>query len=156
VLDALQKRQDLDLSRVGAVGVSLGGYYAPRAACYEPRIKVVATSGGPYSFGETWNNVPPLTRETFQHHSGAANQEEACQKAEQITLEGHLSRLQQPFLIVFGKLDRLIPWQQAERVAAEAPNSQLVMYPDGNHVCNNIPYKYRPLIGDWMMEALRG
>jgi hypothetical protein len=30
------------------------------------------------------------------------------------------------------------------------------MYPDGNHVCNNIPYKYRPLVGDWLAERLRG
>jgi 2,6-dihydroxypseudooxynicotine hydrolase len=28
------------------------------------------------------------------------------------------------------------------------------MYPEGNHVCNNIPYKYRPLAGDWMSEQL--
>ena len=38
---------------------------------------------------------------------------------------------------------------------AEAPNATLVMYPDGNHVCNNIPYKYRPLVADWMLETLR-
>ena len=36
-----------------------------------------------------------------------------------------------------------------------APNSTLVMYPDGNHVCNNIAYKYRPLMADWMSEKLR-
>jgi len=39
--------------------------------------------------------------------------------------------------VIFGKLDRLIPWQQAEWLAAEAPQAELVMYPDGNHVCNN-------------------
>ena len=31
-LDALASRDDLDHDRVGAAGVSLGGYYAPRAA----------------------------------------------------------------------------------------------------------------------------
>jgi len=29
------------------------------------------------------------------------------------------------------------------------------MYPDGNHVCNNISYKYRPAMADWMSEQLR-
>jgi hypothetical protein len=29
-----------------------------------------------------------------------------------------------------------------------------VIYPEGNHVCNNIPYKYRPLVADWMWEVL--
>jgi 2,6-dihydroxypseudooxynicotine hydrolase len=28
------------------------------------------------------------------------------------------------------------------------------MFEDGNHVCNNIPYKYRPLVADWMREKL--
>jgi hypothetical protein len=28
------------------------------------------------------------------------------------------------------------------------------MYPEGNHVCNNIPYKYRPLAADWIAERL--
>src|SRR5260370_28496518 len=37
VIDFIQKRRDLDSSRVGLWGVSLGGYYAPRAAAFEPR-----------------------------------------------------------------------------------------------------------------------
>jgi 2,6-dihydroxypseudooxynicotine hydrolase len=153
-LDRLEGRSDLDLARVGLVGVSMGGYYAPRAAAFEPRIKAVAPIGGPYNFGECWDQLPPITRETFVHHSGAANEEEGRQKALQLGLLGVAERVTQPMLVVFGKLDRLIPWQQAERLAADAPNATLVMYPDGNHVCNNIPYKYRPLVGDWMQEQL--
>jgi 2,6-dihydroxypseudooxynicotine hydrolase len=29
-----------------------------------------------------------------------------------------------------------------------------VLFEDGNHVCNNIPYKYRPLVADWLREQL--
>ena len=29
-----------------------------------------------------------------------------------------------------------------------------VLYEDGNHVCNNIPYKYRPLVADWLRKEL--
>lgn len=154
VLEALAGRSDVDLARVGAVGVSLGGYYAPRAAAFEPRLKAAVAIGGPYNFGECWPQLPPITRETFAHHSGARDEDEARQRAAQLDLQPVLRRITQPLLVVFGKLDRLIPWQHAERVAAEAPNAQLVMYPDGNHVCNNIPYKYRPLVSDWMRERL--
>ena len=153
-LDALTDRSDLDLNRVGAVGVSLGGYYAPREAAFEPRLKAAVAIGGPYNFGECWPRLPPITRETFVHHSGARDEDEAQLKAAQLDLQPVLHRIAQPLLVVFGKLDRLIPWQHAERVAAEAPNAQLVMYPDGNHVCNNIPYKYRPLVADWIKEQL--
>ncbi len=155
-LDALSSRNDLDLQRVGAVGVSLGGYYAPRAAAFEPRLKAVVAIGGPYDFGDCWPRLPAITREAFQHHSGSSNDSEAEQRAHELNLSLVLSRVTQPMLVVFGKQDRLIPWEHAERVAAEAPNAELVIYPDGNHVCNNIPYKYRPLVGDWIRDRLAG
>jgi len=154
-LDAVNNRSDVDLRRVGAVGVSLGGYYAPRAAAFEAGIKAVAAIGGPYNFGECWPQLPSLTRETFLHHAGARDDREGREKATQLSLAGVLPQVRQPFLVVFGKLDRLIPYTHAERVAKEAPNASLVMYPEGNHVCNNIPYKYRPLVADWMAEQLR-
>lgn len=154
-LDALADRAELDLGRVGAAGVSLGGYYAPRAAAFEPAVKAVAAIGGPYNFGDCWAELPSLTRETFMYHSGAKDEQEGRAKAGQLSLAGVLSKVRQPLLVVFGKQDRLIPYRQAERVAAEAPNATLVMYPEGNHVCNNIPYKYRPLVGDWMAEQLK-
>jgi hypothetical protein len=28
------------------------------------------------------------------------------------------------------------------------------MFEDGNHVCNNIPYKHRPQQADWMRSKL--
>jgi dienelactone hydrolase len=154
LLDHLGGRTDLDLGRVAAVGVSLGGYYAPRVAAFEPRVRAAVAIGGPYNFGQSWAGLPSLTREAFQHHSGAGDHAEAEKRALELTLEGVLPRVGQPLLVVFGKLDRLIPWQQAERVAAEARGAELVMYPEGNHVCNNIPYKYRPLVADWTAERL--
>jgi pimeloyl-ACP methyl ester carboxylesterase len=154
MLDVLAGRSDIDLERVGIVGVSLGGYYAPRAAVFERRLKAVAAIGGPYDFGACWPDLPSLTREAFVHHSGAGDEAEAQERASQLSLAGVAPQVAQPLLIVFGQQDRLIPWWQAERLAAEAPDARLVMLPDGNHVCNNIPYKYRPLVADWISEEL--
>lgn len=153
-LDHLAGRDDLDLDRVGAVGVSLGGYYAPRAAAFEPRIRAAVAIGGPYNFGDCWSGLPQLTRETFRHHAGAADEAAAERAAAALDLGPVLPRLRQPLLVIFGRLDRLIPFTHAERVAAEAPNAELVMYPDGNHVCNNLPYRARPLAADWVGERL--
>jgi len=155
VLDELGVRDSVDPRRIAVVGVSLGGYYAARASAFERRIKAVAAIGGPYNFGECWSGLPALTRQAFAHHSGARDEDDARARALRLDLRGVLRRITQPLMVVFGKLDRLIPWEHAERVAAEAPNARLVMYPDGNHVCNNIPYKYRPLVADWLMETLR-
>ena len=139
---------------VGAAGVSLGGYYAPRAAAREPRIQAVAGISGPFNFGECWEGLPPLTREAFQHHSGAGDGAEARERAFELDLAPVIGDLEQPVLMITGKLDRIIPWQQTARIAAEAPKAELVLYEDGNHVCNNVPYRYRPLAADWLKDRL--
>lgn len=154
MLDHLAHRDDLDPERVGVAGVSLGGYYAPRTAAFEPRVRAACAIGGPHTFGEFFDDRPSLTKETFLHHSGARDLAEAKAIADTLTLAGVLPEVRQPFLVIFGRQDRLIPYEHAERVAAEAPNAELVMFPEGNHVCNNIPYRYRPLAADWMAERL--
>ena len=153
-LNALNGRTDLNLNQVGLVGVSMGGYYAPRAAAFEPRVTAVVAIGGPYNFGECWDILPMITRETFIHHAGAGDDAEGREKALELSLLGVTEQITQPLLVVFGKLDRLIPYQQAERLVAEVPGATLVMYEDGNHVVNNYPFKYRPLVADWLKEQL--
>ena len=154
VLDVLCGRGDLDGSKVGALGVSLGGYYGVRAAAFEPRLAAVVVAGGPYDYGEIVPKRPPNSRAAFMHHSGAATEEETLANARRITLAGVAEKVQQPLLVVFGKQDRLVPWEQAARVADEAPASTLWMFEDGNHVCMNITYRWRPQAADWLGERL--
>lgn len=154
VLDAISGRDDVDLDRVGALGVSMGGYYAPRAAAFEPRIRAVVGISGPYDMSANWDNLPPLTRETLQHHTGASSPEEARQKAAELNLSGVAGKITQPALIITGKLDRLIPWEDTKRIADEAPNAEWVLYEDGTHVANNRPFLHRPLAGDWLAARL--
>jgi pimeloyl-ACP methyl ester carboxylesterase len=139
---------------VGLAGVSLGGYYAPRAAAFEPRVRAAVGVSGAYNFGEVWDKRPSLTKETFQHHSGAASLEEARDKAFELSLQGVAERIRQPLLVITGKQDRLVFWEESRKIADEAPNSTWVLFEEGNHVCNNIPYKYRPLAADWLREQL--
>jgi pimeloyl-ACP methyl ester carboxylesterase len=154
MLDALSARADLDLGRVGALGVSMGGYHAPRAAAFEPRIRAVAGISGPYNFGALWDQLPPLTRETFVHKSGAAGDAEGRERALRLDLGGVLERIEAPALFVTGKRDRLIPWESTERQARAAFRGTFVVLEDGNHVCANVPYIARPLVADWLREQL--
>jgi dipeptidyl aminopeptidase/acylaminoacyl peptidase len=157
ILDAVSARGqgDVDLERVGAAGVSLGGYYAPRAAAFEKRLRAVAGVSGPYDFAANWDGLPSLTRETIEHHTGASSPEDARERAAALSLAGVAERIDQPCLVITGRHDRLIPWADTKRIADEAHNATWVLFDDGNHVCNNIPYKYRPLVGDWMRDQLR-
>jgi pimeloyl-ACP methyl ester carboxylesterase len=132
----------------------MGGYYAPRAAAFEPRLKAVAGLSGPYNFGECWDGVPPLARETFVAKSFSADEEEGRRKAAELDLSGVAERVTQPFLALTGRLDRLIPWEQTKRAADEAPGGSFLMHEDGNHACANVPYKTRPLVADWLRDRL--
>jgi 2,6-dihydroxypseudooxynicotine hydrolase len=154
VLDALAGLDGLDLERVGAAGVSLGGYYVVRAAAFEPRLKAVAGVSGPYDMSAHWDSMPSLTRETFIHHSGASGEADARERAAELCLAGVAERVAQPCLVVTGRRDRVIPWEQTKRIADEVPHGEWVLYEDGTHVCNNIPYRYRPLVADWIRDQL--
>jgi 2,6-dihydroxypseudooxynicotine hydrolase len=133
----------------------MGAIYGPRAAAYEPRLRALVGLAGPYNLGDCWDALNPLTKGGYIFYTKSANEEEAKRKAHTLNLEGILKRVRQPMLVIHGAKDRLFPPAQAERIAREAPNATLVMYPDGNHVCNNIAYKYRPLMADWLAETLR-
>jgi pimeloyl-ACP methyl ester carboxylesterase len=154
VLDQLTGRRDLDLDRVGLLGVSLGGYYSPRVAAFEPRVKAAVGLSGPYKFSDIWDDLPVLTRETFVAKSFSRDDAEGRAKAAELDLSGVAERIEQPFLAITGRLDRLIPWQQTERAAKEAPQGTFVLHEDGNHACANVPYKTRPPAADWLREQL--
>jgi pimeloyl-ACP methyl ester carboxylesterase len=154
VLDVLGGRADLDLDRVGLFGVSLGGYYAPRVLAFEERVKAGVGLSGPYRFGDIWDHMPPQTRETFVAKSFARDEDEGRAKAGELDLSGVAERIRQPYLAITGKLDRLIPWEQTERAAREAPNGTFLLHEDGNHGCANVPYKTRPVAADWLRAQL--
>jgi 2,6-dihydroxypseudooxynicotine hydrolase len=95
-----------------------------------------------------------LTREAFVYYSRSADDEAGRQAALRLDLDGVAGRIEQPALVITGKLDRLIPWESTKRIADQAPNGTLVVYEEGNHVCNNVAYRYRPLLADWLGEQL--
>jgi pimeloyl-ACP methyl ester carboxylesterase len=140
--------------RIGLMGISMGAIYGPRAAAHEPRLKAVVGLAGPYNLGDCWDALNPLTRGGYVFYTKSADEAEAREKAFGLNLHGVLENVTQPFLVIHGARDRLFPPEQAERIAREAPNATLLMYPDGNHVCNNVAYKYRPAMADWMREQL--
>lgn len=155
VFDWLETRDDIDAARAGLWGVSLGGYYAPRAAAFEKRVKACIALAGPYNMGAAWDTLPEITREAFRVRSKCATQEEVRRHALTLTLEGAASRITCPIFIVTGKLDRVIPWRDAERLAREVSGpAELLIVEDGNHVANNRAYRWRPQTADWMAGQL--
>jgi dipeptidyl aminopeptidase/acylaminoacyl peptidase len=155
VIDFVEKRPDLDAKRVGMWGVSLGGYYAPRAAAFDKRIKACIALGGPFNWGDNWDNLPELTQTAFRVRSHCKTADEARKNAMTLSLEGIAQNITCPLFIVNGRLDRIVPAKDAERLAREAKGPvELMMIVDGNHIATNRAYRWRSQSADWMKEQL--
>lgn len=155
VIDTLETRDDVDPSRIGLWGVSLGGYYAPRAAAFEDRIRACISLTGPFDFAEAFTRAPGLTRAAFVARCHAADEDAALRVAERMNLAEVAERIRCPIYVVGGRLDRVVPPEHAERLAASVTGpATLNMVEDGTHVVNNRPYKYRPQSADWMALQL--
>ena len=156
VIDYIERRGDVDANRIGMAGISLGGYYAPRSAAFDPRIKACLALGGPYDWAKSWNGVPDLTREAFRVRSQSTTLEEARRKAAALSLERIAGRITCPIYIMNGKLDRIVPAADAERLAREVKGPVVLnLVEEGNHIANNRTYCWRPQSADWLAEQLR-
>jgi dienelactone hydrolase len=154
VVDFLKARHAIYSNRIGLFGVSLGGYYAARAAAYEPRLKAVVALAGPYRFDLDWDELPPQTRATFRFRSGAASDSDARARAAELTLEDAAGRITTPLLVVGGGRDTIVPAYHQERLAKEAPGAELLLYPDGSHGVTNRAYASRSRMADWLAGHL--
>lgn len=132
-LDWLGTRSDVDATRAGVLGISLGGYYAPRAAAFDPRFRCCVAWGASWDYGrltrERVHNLRHVERSVshwpdhFRWVFGTATAEAALPISACMTLEGVIERLTCPFLIVHGENDRQTALADAQRVFDAAVNA---------------------------------
>lgn len=132
-LDWLAARGDVLADRVGVLGISLGGYYAPRAAAFDPRFRCCVAWGASWDYGrltrERVHNLRPIERSVshwpqhFRWVFGTSTPEAALAISARMTLEGVIDRLTCPLLIVHGENDRQTALADAQRVHDAAVNA---------------------------------
>lgn len=115
VLDFLEKRDDVDADRIGLAGVSFGGYYAPRAAAFEPRVKAVAAWCGTWSILTDFYEYYPPLQEQLQWLSGSKDDAEAREKLAKFTLEGVADKIDVPVYVMHGTDDIIMDIKGARR-----------------------------------------
>ena len=54
VFDYLAARPEVDAKRIGVMAISLGGYYAPRAAAFEKRYACCLAWGAQWDYQKIW------------------------------------------------------------------------------------------------------
>jgi alpha-beta hydrolase superfamily lysophospholipase len=123
IIDWIMARLSLATNRVGLVGLSMGGFFAPRAAAFEPRVKACASWGalfdahrlvGPLAKGGDVSS--PSVPNSIKHalwSFGLSTPGEFIELTKKLSLEGVIDRLTCPLLVIHGENDRQVPVEQA-------------------------------------------
>ncbi len=125
-------RDDVDHDRIGLIGGSMAGYTAPRAVCFEHRIKGCVVWGALYDVLEDlYAPYPPLHRQ-LQWIAGCDSDAEAREKFAGFTLAGLLGNVRCPVLVTHGARDHMVPASSAIRLfdELEVADKELRVYDD--------------------------
>jgi dienelactone hydrolase len=120
-VDYLETRSDVDASRIAVCGSSLGGYYAARAGCYEPRLAACISHGAVFAITDLWgtagedHGLATHIKWVF----GRPSMKSAMEKARDFTLHGHLEHMRCPYLVMHGGHD-VLTVSQARKVYEHA------------------------------------
>lgn len=144
-VDFLEAREDVDPERVVLIGQSLGGYYAPRAAAYEQRLRATVVWGAVYDLQECLELHRDQTREHFIEQFkrifgiDAEGEVELWESVRSYSLDGVAAKIESPILIVHGEDDRLAPVDHARRLCEEVASKEkkLIVYPSGELGCTH-------------------
>jgi dienelactone hydrolase len=171
VVDWLETRGDVDSKRIGCEGVSLGGYYCPRAVAFEPRF----ACGVVWGANHDWRDVQKkrLQKEGsfpvphywahVQWVWGAKDMDDFMKIAENVHLDGVIERIKVPFLVTHGSKDSQIPLHWAERTYEQLVNSpkrELKIFTEREggvqHSSFDNSANAGAYIADWVAETLGG
>jgi dienelactone hydrolase len=167
-IDYLLTRDDVDPARIGLVGWSLGGYYAPRAAAFEKRLALVVAWGANHDWGAVQRRRLEREGERPVPHYwehvlwvwGYDGLDAFIEFADQVKLDGVVEQITVPFLICHGENDRQIPVAYAHRSYDQAVNSprrdlRIFTVADGGaeHIgLDHLPY-VSTYIADWAADT---
>jgi len=169
VVDWLETHDDVDPKRIGCEGVSLGGYYCPRAVAMEPRFACGVVWGANHDWREVQKRR--LAKEgdfPVPHYWahvcwvwGAKDIDDFMRIAENVHLDGVIERIRVPFLVTHGAKDTQIPLKWAERTYEQLVNSprrELKVFTDreggAQHASFDNSINAGQYIADWVAETL--
>ncbi|MEV4927828.1 alpha/beta hydrolase family protein [Streptomyces roseoverticillatus] len=141
----------LGVTRIGLVGLSLGGYFAARTAALEPRVAAAATVSGPFRLD--WEELPPPVRDIMSLRTGGDDAARAF--ARHVDLAALAPRITAPLLVVDGGEDVIPGVTNGEPLARLAPRGTHLSVPHGDHLLGNARPDWLPRLTDHIQQALQ-
>jgi len=160
-IDYLNSRPEVDADRIALMGISMGGYYAPRVAAFDKRIKALVAWSGSYSILDDLYDFCVHLQPTVQRLLGGVSHEEARRLLKDYTMAEIAENITCPTLITHGADDTLMAVNGAKRLFDEigAEDKTLRIYDQSDaggrihcshdYWAHNVPYML-----DWLEERL--
>ena len=134
----LAARPEIDAKRIGVMAISLGGYYAPRAAAFEQRYACCLAWGAQWDYQKIWldrferlsRSVTPALSVASKHIEwvlNASSQDDAMQRLAPFKLDGVVQKITCPFLMLHGEGDEQIPLAEAQKCFDAVGSKQKTM-----------------------------
>lgn len=155
-IDYLLTRDDVDPERIGIVAMSLGGYYAPRAAAFDERWACCIAWGAQWDYHAVWKKrVDSALKASMSvpgHHIlwifGVETYDEALEKLLPFKLDGVVQKMTCPFLITHGTADEQVTMAHAHALldACGSQDKTLRVYTPEEGGAQHCQRDYLPLV----------
>jgi len=160
-------------SRIVLIGMSMGGYFAPRAAAFEERIDGVVAYDTCYDFGEVANRIISAAKNpaalknigvswaysNARWTMGTRDTDDTLEACAAYTLAPVADRIRQDVLILAGREDHFIPFHQTAAfekalVNARSVTTRIFDGPSGGagHCQGGALTLYHAAVFDWLRE----
>lgn len=157
-LDFLETRPEIDASRIGVYGWSMGSYWAPRIAAHDSRVKACVGAMGVYGQKDTiFKHAKPPYRANYMYMSNIYDEEAFDEMAAQMTLEPIAGKIKCPTLLAIGEFDELSPLEDADEFfdILRCPK-EMWIYENETHTFGGRLPDFYLQVADWMKDALDG
>ncbi|HEX9146803.1 MAG TPA: alpha/beta hydrolase [Candidatus Binatia bacterium] len=152
-LDYLERRPEIDASKLAILGQSFAGYIAVRAASRDKRFKACVSLGSFYSLND-FEILHMLKQNCMLNMK--VTEAEWPQTRKLFTLDGVIENMTCPFLAINGSEDVVIPPSQTVKMYERARDPKDLKIYDGAPHC--VYYDNKSVlfhIGDWLSAKLK-
>jgi dienelactone hydrolase len=160
-IDYLSARAEVDPDRLALLGISMAGYYAPRVAAFDKRIRALVGWSGCYSILDDLYDYCAHLQPTCQRLLGGVSHEEARRQLQDYTMAGIANQITCPTLISHAGKDTLMRLEGAKRLFDEigARDKSMRIFDDVNeggtiHCSHDNWAENVPFMLDWLEQRL--